>query len=88
MSEDVMKHILQVREQFGWNKTDTMEYLIQSMIDESIELQEAYQKQDVQEIPKELADVLICAYTIAYDFNLDINEILHTKLDEISKREY
>ncbi len=77
--------IQNMREQFGWQETDTVDFLRQCIFEESQELLNA---SDVQEIKHELADVLMYALTLTKMLDVDVLEIIKNKAEIVLKRNY
>ncbi len=86
--KDITSEIEKMRSHFGWQKTDTSYSLVQSIVEESIELQQALSNNAMSEVAKELADVLMVSITLANDLNLDIYQIISDKAKEVMEREY
>lgn len=76
-----------MREHFGWDKTDTIEFMVSCLYDEALELKESLDKDEV-EFQKELADVLMYAFAICMDNDYDIEKIIEEKIEEVMTREY
>ncbi len=89
-----MKHVLdliqKMREDCGWDKTDTLPILIKSVSVEASELLETIQWDDndfkEEKVKSELADVLMYALSIAIDNEWDIEELLKDKIEDVYKR--
>lgn len=85
-----MDKINGMRTQKGWLTTDSPRVLAKSIVVEANELMECFLEQpyDIQAISKELADVLMYAFTLAQTFNLDIDQIITSKIAEVIERKY
>lgn len=72
----------------GWDKTDTPHNLAKSIFVESAELLECFinELKTQEDIEYELADVLMYAISLANDLDLDIEEIIEKKWEDVDKR--
>lgn len=81
---DVIKKIIEFRNERGWQINDKPENLAKSIIIEAAELLENYQwgpeLADMENVKEEIADVLIYTIAMAYDLGFDIEEIIDEKL--------
>lgn len=77
--------IQQMREQFGWQETDTIDFLKQCVFEES---QELLNTSTSQEMKHELADVLMYALTLTKMLDLDVLDIITEKANIVMKRNY
>ncbi len=75
-----------MREHFGWDKTDTIEFMVDCVLEEATELKESIH--DEENFKKEIADVLMYVYAICIDRGYNVDEIMSLKIDEVMKREY
>lgn len=82
--KDLLKKIIEFRDERGWKEHDTPEALAKSIIIEAAELLENYQWKDVspnmENVKEELADVIIYALAMCADLGLDPTEIIEEKL--------
>ncbi|AZK44573.1 MagZ family protein [Erysipelothrix piscisicarius] len=86
MNSHVNKRIQAMREHFGWDKTDTIEFMPACVVKEALELQESLN--DEANFKKEIADVLMYTISICLDRDYDIELLINDKIDEVMKREY
>lgn len=86
MNNKTIDNIENMRSYFGWDKTDTNEFLVSALLDEVKEL--AQEMNNPTAFADELADVLMYAIVIAQTNNLDIDSIINHKIEEVMKREY
>ncbi len=84
--EEILQIIETMRKQFGWDKSDTTEFLIGALEGEVNELKAAINNPD--DFQKELADVLMYAIALAMKHQLNIKTIIENKANEVMKREY
>ena len=75
-----------MREHFGWDKTDTIEFMVDCVLEEATELKESIH--DEENFKKEIADVLMYVYAICIDRGYNVDEIMSLKIDEVMTREY
>lgn len=87
MNKKIKQEITSMREQFGWDQTDTIEFMVSCLLEEAQELQDSL-KEDEAAFKKELADVFMYALSIVYDKNYDLESIILDKIEEVKKREY
>jgi len=82
--KDLLKKIIEFRDERGWKEHDTPEALAKSIIIEAAELLENYQWPDVvpnmENVKEELADVIIYALAMCADLGLDPETIIDEKL--------
>lgn len=76
-----------MREEFGWDQSDSIPFLISALKEEVLELEESLELSD-KEFQDELADVLMYALSIAFDKDYNIQNIIDEKIKEVMKREY
>lgn len=86
MNSRVYDRIQTMRKHFGWDKTDTIEFMTACVVEEAHELKESLD--DEENFKKELADVLMYTISICLDRDYDIEAIINDKIDEVMKREY
>lgn len=81
---DIVKKIIEFRDERGWEKNDKPENLAKSIIIEAAELLENYQwgpdHADMENVKEELADVLIYSIAMVHDLGFDIEKIIDEKL--------
>ena len=87
MNNKIKQAITSMREQFGWDQTDTIEFMVSCLLEEAQELQDSL-KEDEAAFKKELADVFMYALSIVYDCDYDLEAIILDKIEEVKKREY
>lgn len=83
--EEIIAIIETMRTHFGWEQSDTQEFLIHALGEEVKELENAATP---DELKGELADVLMYAITLAMINNLDVKTIIEEKAKEVMLREY
>jgi NTP pyrophosphatase (non-canonical NTP hydrolase) len=82
--EELMDEIIRFQKERDWKKFHTPENLAKSISIEAAELLEHFQwdkEYDVDEVSKELADVLIYCLYMADSLDLDVNEIIFNKME-------
>lgn len=87
--KELMNRINQFRDERDWRKFHNEKDLAISISLEASELLELFQwkkseevvEKSLQEIREELADVFIYSFMIADNLNLDVEEIIKSKLD-------
>lgn len=84
---NIISKIEKMRNHFGWDKTDSKEFLVDALLEEINELKEAL-SQDEASFKSEVADVLMYAITICTEEGYDIETIISDKIDEVMQREY
>jgi dCTP diphosphatase len=86
MNEKLIKRIIKFRDDRDWKQFHTPENLAKSIQIEAGELLEEFQWQskekDIDNLKKELADILIYCVLLAEHYCLDINEIIRNKIIE------
>lgn len=85
MNKEILKKILAFRNERDWEQFHTPENLAKSISIESAELLEHFQwgdSIDVDEVKKELADVLMYALLMAHAIDADVEEIILDKLKD------
>ena len=85
MNKDLIKQILQFRDDRDWKQFHTPENLAKSLSIESGELLECFQwssKYDHEEVSEELADILIYGVLMADTLGIDIEETMKKKLEK------
>ena len=76
-----------MREHFGWDKTDTKEFLVEAILEEAQELKASLDL-DEAAFKGELADVLMYALALCIDNDIDVESLIEEKALEVMKREY
>lgn len=84
----IFDDIERMRNHFGWEKTDTIEFVTQCIVEESQELFEAMNQNNQEEMKHELADVLMYAFTLSKLLGVSIEEIIEEKVNIVLKRNY
>ncbi|KKK39986.1 nucleotide pyrophosphohydrolase [Mesobacillus campisalis] len=92
--EKVLEEILSFRKERNWEQFHNPKDLAISLSLEASELLENFQWKDSQEaleenmdnIKDELADVLIYSLMLAHDLDLDVQEIIHNKVQKNAKK--
>lgn len=83
---NLVKKIIDFRDQRGWENNDKPENLAKSIIIEAAELLENYQwgpdHADLVNVKEEIADVIIYAIAMAHDLGFNIEEIIEEKLEK------
>jgi len=85
----ILKKIVEFRDEREWSKFHTLENLSKSISIESAELLEHFQwgdEYDKGEISDELADILIYSFLFAETLDVNIIEIIEKKLEKNEKR--
>ncbi len=84
--ENIVKRIIDFRNQRGWENNDKPENLAKSIIIEAAELLENYQwgpnHADMENVKEEIADVIIYSVAMAYDLGFDIEQMIEEKLQK------
>ncbi len=83
--DTIFDAIQEMREHFGWQETDTVEFIKQCIFEESQELLNAT---DIIEMKHELADVLMYALTLTRLMGVDVLDIIKEKAEIVMKRSY
>lgn len=85
---DVYDVIQAFRLKKGWDQSDDPNVLAKSISVEAAELLECFLEEQykIEDVKGELADVLMVALTLAMDLNLDIKELIETKLLEVDRK--
>lgn len=84
--EEIFAIIHEMKAKFGWDKTDTVEYLLHSLNEEINELnRETFH---TQAFTDELADVLMVSLALCELLDLDPKTIIQNKAEEVMKRDY
>ncbi len=87
MMSNIFETIQKMREHFGWDKTDTKEFLVEAILEEAQELKESLDL-DEAAFRGELADVLMYALALCIDNDIDVESLIEEKALEVMKREY
>lgn len=80
--------IEEMRTHFGWDKSDNIEFLANSILEESLELKIAMLSENKDDLAYELADVLMYSFTLAKMLELDVETIIKNKIDIVKQRTY
>jgi NTP pyrophosphatase (non-canonical NTP hydrolase) len=84
--KELVKKIIDFRDNRGWQNNDKPENLAKSIIIEAAELLENYQwgpdHADMENVKEEIADVIIYAIAMAHDLGFDIEQIIDEKLEK------
>lgn len=84
--KNIVRKIIDFRDQRGWENNDKPENLAKSIIIEAAELLENYQwgpnHADLVNVKEEIADVIIYAIAMAHDLGFDIDEMIDEKLEK------
>ena len=85
---DVYDVIQAFRLKKGWDQSDDPNVLAKSISVEAAELLECFLEEQykIEDVKDELADVLMVALTLAMDLNLDVKELIETKLLEVDRK--
>ncbi len=86
--QDIYDMIQAFRLKKGWDQSDDLNVLAKSISVEAAELLECFLEDDykLEDVKGELADVLMVALTLAMDLNLDVKELIETKLLEVDRK--
>lgn len=79
--------IQSMRKHFGWDRSDTIPFMVDCIIEESLELKESLNESE-EHFKAELADVLMYVYAICIDKGYNIEDLIVSKISEVMKREY
>lgn len=85
MNKDLIRQILQFRDDRDWKQFHTPENLAKSLSIESGELLECFQwgsKYEQEEVSEELADIFIYGVLMADALGVDIEETMKKKLEK------
>lgn len=88
---EIMGQIVQFTEERDWEQFHNGKDLALALSIEAAELNEAFlwkkpEDVNIEKIKEELADILNYAFLIAHKYNLDIKEIILTKLRKNSEK--
>lgn len=90
MKKETIDRLLKFRDDRDWSQFHTGENLAKSIMIEAGELLEVFQWSDkeksIDKVKEELADVLMYSLLLADRYNLDLDEIINTKLDSNEKK--
>ena len=77
-----------MRKKHGWDQSDNPNILAKSIVIEANELLELFIKEEIdrEEVAGELADVLMYALSLAIDLDLDVSEIIASKIRQVDRR--
>lgn len=86
MKQETIQEIIQFTKDRDWDQFHTPSNLAKSIAIESSELLECFQWSDtdynLDNVKDELADVLVYCIDLALKLNLDIDEIIHQKMQK------
>lgn len=86
MNEKLIKTIIKFRDERDWKQFHTPENLAKSILIEAGELLEEFQWQskekNINNLKKELADVLIYCVLLSEHYHFDIDDIIQEKIKE------
>lgn len=85
---DLYALIEDMRQHFNWDKTDTKAFVVNSIVEEAQELQQAFTQADKAAVLEELADVLSYSLTLAKMYDVDLYDLLKHKMDIVKGRNY
>ncbi len=84
--KELLKKIIEYRDERGWKEHDTPQALAKSIIIEAAELLENYQwegqEPNLENVREELADVLLYALAMAADLGFDPEAIILEKMEK------
>ena len=88
MSKQLEANIHAYRKRKGWDKSDNPKLLAKSIFVEAAELLECFNKEvfDKQAMTYELADVLMYAYALAHEYDLDVEDTIYDKWKDLDLR--
>lgn len=83
--DDLVELIQAFRIKKGWDRSDTPYRLSKSIVVEAVELLNCFKDEsyDLNELEKELADVLLNVLSLLHDLDLDALSLLKNKLKEV-----
>lgn len=87
--KQIEKTIQTMRQERGWDVSDTPEILAKSIIIEAAELLECYQwgpNADRDAVKGEVADVLMYAISLCIDMGWDFEQIIEEKIADVAQR--
>ena len=87
--DDLLKRLIQFRDQRDWKQFHTPENLAKSISIEAAELLECFQwntDYDIQDVKSEIADVFIYLLFLSEELKIDINEVVLDKLKLCEKK--
>ena len=79
----LIKKIIDFRNERGWQETDNYENIAKSIFIEAAELLENFQwniEYNLENVKDEIADILMYTIVLANDFNFDIEKIIEDKI--------
>jgi|LFRM01.1.fsa_nt_gb NTP pyrophosphatase (non-canonical NTP hydrolase) len=85
---NIYEMIEEMRLQFGWDKSDNIEFLTNSILEEALELKIAMMQENKDNIAFELADILMYSLTLAKMLDLDVETIIKDKIEIVKQRDY
>lgn len=87
MNKQTLQEFEAMRRHFGWDESDTLEFLVSCVKEEAEELVHSLNENE-EALKKELADVMMYCYAICIDNNYDMDILIQEKIKEVMKREY
>ena len=81
--KNIVKKIIDFRNERGWEETDDFESIAKSIFIEAAELLENFQwdnDTDIDNVKDEIADILMYTIVLATDFGFDIEKIIDEKI--------
>ncbi|MBQ3460286.1 MAG: nucleotide pyrophosphohydrolase [Solobacterium sp.] len=86
MKQETIDEILKFTEDRDWNQYHSPANLAKSICIESAELLECFQwddqNYDIDHVKEELADVMVYCVDMVYKLGLDMDEIIHDKMQK------
>ncbi len=88
MSKSLEENIQAYRVRKGWDQSDTPKRLAKSIFVEAAELLECFKEEplNTKEMAYELADVLMYAYALAKEFDLNVENLIYEKWEDLDTR--
>lgn len=82
--KEIIKEIIEFRDERDWTKSDTPSNLAKSIIIEAAELLENFQwsdePSDFENVKEEIADIMIYTIALMHDLGLDFDTIIRDKM--------
>lgn len=84
----LINKIIKFRDSRGWDKHDTPENLVKSIVIEAAELLENFQWgteiDNLQDVKDEIADITILLFALVHDLDLNLQNIVEDKMEKIA----
>ena len=83
--KEIIERLTKFRDERNWTQFHTPKNLAKSIIIESAELLENFQfndQEDLENIKEELADIMGYCLLMANHYQLDVEQIMHEKIDK------